>query len=578
MNEGEQKNKSKLNRRSFLKGTAAVAAGVVSAGLITGCSKKESYLKNSPEPIVMDKWLGQPPSIADSKIKQTIEADVVVVGAGVAGLFVARAASEAGASVIVVEKAKTYQCRSGQYGIIDSKIQKSLGVKVDKNAAILENMKQMGYRADQRAWKYWADHSGEAFDWLMELAPDFEVLPENALSLAPNKLNLMMMHYPVPTGYNPAEEYNPTHPTVMTFLPSQSQIIDQVYKKCLEQGCKFLFSTAAQELIRPDNQGRVQGVICQDLKGAYGKILAHKAVILATGDYGNNKEMMAYFVPWAVDYFNVFPNKDAKGKPTNTGDGHKMGAWAGAKIEDGPHAPMVHTLGGPLGVDAYFLVNVEGKRFMNEDAGGQQLSCALYRQPENFAWQIFDDKWPEQLEHMGVSHGSVNHFVTQDKNPKLKECAWALGRTSITSREDLLATEGLVVADSLAELVSKLGLETKAQETLLQSIKRYNELCHKGVDEDFGKMSKRLFPIETAPFYAGKMMAGAMLINMGGLSCDPETGNVIDKKYKRIEGLYVVGNVMGGRFVGDYPVVTAGTSHGFALTYGRLVGSIVAKL
>ncbi|SDE96996.1 FAD-dependent oxidoreductase [Sporomusa acidovorans] len=574
----ETKTKNQLNRRNFLKCTAAVAAGVMSAGLITGCSKKADVLKNPPEPIKLDGWLGQAPEIADSQIKQTMEADVVIVGAGVAGLHAARAASEAGASVIVVEKAKIYQVRSGQYGVIDSKVQKSFGIKIDKNTVILENMKQMGYRADQRMWKYWADHSGEAFDWLLELAPDLAVLPEDALSYVDNKLNLLMMHFPAPAGYNQAEENSPTWPTVMSFVPNQNMIMERVYQKCLDQGCKFLFSTKGEKLIRPDNQGRVQGVICQDVKGTYGKILARKAVILATGDYGNNKEMMTYFVPWAADCMNVFPNRDAKGKPTNTGDGHKMGAWIGGKIEDGPHAPMVHTLGGPLGVDAFFLTNIEGKRFVNEDLGGQQLSCALYRQPENFGWQIFDDKWPEQLEQMGVSHGAVNHCVAADKNPKLKDAQWSLGRTAYTSREDLLKTEGLVIADSITELIGKLGLDAKAQETLLQSIKRYNQLCYKGVDEDFGKTSKRLFPIETAPFYAGQMRAGALLVNMGGLTCDPETGNVLDKKYKRIEGLYAIGNVSGGRFLGDYPVVTAGTSHGFALTYGRLVGSLVAKL
>jgi fumarate reductase flavoprotein subunit len=574
MSENEKKG---LNRRDFVKGTALAALGIASAGLLAGCSEKADTPESPVENSAAD-WLGKEPVIADSKIKQTLKADVVIVGAGVAGLFTARAASEAGASVIVIEKADKYQCRSGQYGIIDSKIQKSLGVKVDKNAAINENMKQMGYRADHRMWKYWADHSGEAFDWLLELAPDYHVLPENALSLVENKINISMQHFPVPNGYNPAEEYNPSYPTVMAFLPSQKKIIERVYQRCLKQGCKFMFKTAAKKLIRPNNKGRVEGVICQDIKGNYIKILSKKGVVLATGDYGNNKDMMKYFVPWAVNYFNLYSSVDAKGNPANTGDGHKMAVWVGAKMEDGPHAPMAHTLGGPLGVDAFFLANAEGKRFINEDAGGQQLSNALFRQPGNFAWQIFDDKWPEQIGLMGVSHGSVNHCVDADKVPKLKDSSWSLGRTSYTSREDVRATEGIVIANSLEELVRRLGLDSKAQATLLASIKRYNELCSKGVDEDFGKVAKRLFPIAHPPFYAGKMTGGALLVNMGGLTCDPETGNVLDKDYKGIEGLYAVGNTMGGRFVVDYPVVTAGVSHGFALTYGRLVGTTVAKL
>ncbi|MGI5902473.1 MAG: FAD-dependent oxidoreductase [Desulfitobacteriia bacterium] len=523
-------------------------------------------------------WVGKAPEIEESEITQTLETEVVIVGAGVAGLSAARAASEAGASVIVIEKAKTYQFRSGQYGTIGSKVHQQLGVKIDKNAAILENMKQMGYRADQRMWKYWADHSGEALDWMLELAPDLEVIPEDALTYDNTKITLQPLHFPPPKGYNPAEEYSPTYPTILTFLPHQGKILERVYQRCLEKGCKFMFSTWGVKLIRPNNEGRVQGLICQDIDGNYIKILAKKGVVLATGDFGSNKEMIADLTPWAIKCKNLFFNKDAKGNRTNTGDGHIMAIRVGAKMEDGPHAPMTHTLGGPLGVDAFFLANTEGERFVNEDVGGQQLSSALYRQPGYFGWQIFDDKWPEQIGKMGVSHGSVNFCVDEDKNPKLRGTAFTIGKTSFISREALKNYKGIKIADSLEELVKMLELDENAQANLLRSIKRYNELCHKGVDEDFGKTPQRMFPIENPPYYAARIDVGAMLVCMGGLTCNPYTGNVLDKNFKGIEGLYAAGNTMGGRFLGDYPVVTAGVSHGFALTYGRLVGNIVAKL
>ena len=107
---------------------------------------------------------------------------------------------------------------------------------------------------------------------------------------------------------------------------------------------------------------------------------------------------------------------------------------------------------------------------------------------------------------------------------------------------------------------------------------RTRAFCRKGVDEDFGKTAKRLFPIANPTFYAAKISAGNMLVCMGGLTCNPETGNVLDKNYRGIEGLYAAGNTMGGRFLVDYPVVTAGASHGFALTYGRLAGTAAAGL
>lgn len=575
-----------LSRRAFLRdGVLAVGGVLAGTSILGGCSKNpHDYLKKPQEQggstDTTPAWLGNPPEIPDSAIKETFDADVVIVGAGLAGLTAARAASERGASVLVVEKAGTWQCRSGQYGTIGNRYQRELGITFDKNQAILENMKQMGYRSDQRMWNYWAEHSGQDFDWMLELAPAVHLMKETDTDIERDKINLMMMHYPLPGPYHREEENSPTYPTVMTLLPSQKPLLTLVYEKCLQQGCQFIYSTRGVELIRPQNEGRVRGVIAQRLDGSYIRLNAHKAVVLATGDYGNNKAMMKYFVPWAADYMNVYPNRDAKDQPTNTGDGHIMGAWVGGKIEDGPHAPMIHTLGGPMGTDAYFLANAHGKRFVNEDIGGQQLSCAIYRQPGNFAWQILDDKWPEQLEYMGVAHGSVNHCVPAEENPKLPaDCQWAIGRTSYTSREDFLKTKGLVVAESLEELAQKLcPASQEDQESLLSAIRRYNELCHKGHDDDFGKTSKRMFPIETAPFYAGKMEGGAMLVNMGGFTVNPEDGNVLDKDYEGIPGLYAAGNTQGGRFVVDYPVVTAGVSHAFALVYGRLVGYKTAAL
>lgn len=206
-------------------------------------------------------WAGEPPEIPEERIKRILTTDVAIVGAGVAGLSAARASAEAGAATVVVEKAKTYQYRSGQYGTVGSKIHKELGVEYDVNAAILEHMKQTGYRADQRMWKYWAQWSGKALDWMLELAPDLQVIPEDALSFDENRIVLQPLHYPTPEGYDPAEEYSPTYPTLLTFLPNQGKMLERVYQKCLDLGCEFLFSTWGVKLIRPNNEGRVQGQV-----------------------------------------------------------------------------------------------------------------------------------------------------------------------------------------------------------------------------------------------------------------------------------------------------------------------------
>ncbi|WP_346726480.1 FAD-binding protein [Campylobacter mucosalis] len=335
-----------------------------------------------------------------------------------------------------------------------------------------------------------------------------------------------------------------------------------------------MFKTRAKKLLRDKITGKMQGAIAQDMSdGMYIKINA-KSVILATGDYMNDPEMVKTFVPWVANFFCPFPNLDYKNHPTNTGDGHKLGSWIGAKLEDGPHAPVAHTLGGPLGVDAFLLTNAKGERFTNEDLSGQQVTQPLSRQPGGFGWQVFDAKFPEQVELMGVSHGSVNHCVAPEDNPKLPpDCQWAIGKTSYISVKDLEEMTGVFKANSIEELASKLYPDSKkAQTRFLATIKRYNELCDKGHDDDFGKTAKRMFPVRHAPFYAGKMDVGASLVVMGGFSVEPSSANVLDTEYNEISGLYACGNVMGGRFLGDYPVVLAGTSHGTCLCYGRLAG------
>lgn len=187
----------------------------------------------------------------------------------------------------------------------------------------------------------------------------------------------MLMHYPLPAAYDPSKENSPSYPTVMTFLPSQEPMMELVYEKSIKQGAKYIFKTRAKKLLRDKATGKMQGAIAQNMAdGSYIKINA-KSVILATGDYMNDHEMVKTFVPWVANFFCPFPNRDYKNNPTNTGDGHKLGTWIGAKLEDGPHAPVAHTLGGPLGVDAFLLTNANGERFTNEDLSGQQVTQPL---------------------------------------------------------------------------------------------------------------------------------------------------------------------------------------------------------
>ena len=346
------------------------------------------------------------------------------------------------------------------------------------------------------------------------------------------------------------------------------------FKAAQDAGVDFHFATWARQLIRPNNEGPVLGVIAQTKEGGYVKFEASKAVILAAGGYGHNTEMVQYYTGKALEcpmWFDV----DANGEFTNQGEGQMMGMWAGALMEDGPHIQGNHSLGGALGVDGFFMCDLAGRRFMNEDAGGQQLTNRLMRLPGLSCWSVFDDDYPIHVEFMGCSHGSVNHVVSADRLPGLEGAEMTIGRHAITSREAVEAQS--LKADTLEELADLMGLPADAKVRFLAEVERYNELCAKGVDEDFGKSSSRMFGILKAPFYASQVAPGPMLECMGGLVIDSESMLVLDTAFAPIEGLYAVGNNMGGRFLVDYPTTLAGMSHSTCLTFGYLAGRAAAK-
>lgn len=522
-------------------------------------------------------FLTPPDPIPEEKITSEVTADIVIVGCGVAGLCAARAAAEEGVSVAVIEKGVSYNYRSGQYGLTNATFQKEMGIEIDGNEVIGNLMKEMGYRPDQRLWNLWRDNNGPVFDWFVAPANgEIDYIDHTATSYDPSRITLCGLHYPAPEGFNPSEEFSPTYPeATWSFIPDQGSILELNYQEALRHGAEFHFATWARQLIRPNREGRVQGVIAEDIDGNFIRFNANKGVILCAGDYGHNDEMVKYYCGGRT-YGGFFGSKDARGNDTNVGEGQQMGIWAGAHMEDGPHAPMTHTLGAALGVDAFFLANIEGKRFCNEDVAGQQLSTQLYRQKGGFGWYIFDDKYPEQVGAMGASHGSVNYVVDESVNPHLEGAGMTIGRTAVTSREEVEASS--VKADTLEELVTKLDLTEEAQKALLESIARYNELCAAGHDDDFNKTAKRMFPITTAPFYASRVNAGAMLVCLGGLSVDPQTLCVVDDNLEPIEGLYAAGNNMGGRILQDYPVTIGGVSHSTCMTFGYLVAKKAASV
>ena len=560
-----------LSRRSFISGTAAVASTAALAGTVTSALADEAQESAAYTPSFMQ----APAPIDAADIKETVDADIVIIGSALSGLCACRAAVENGAkNIVVIEKADTWQCRSNQFGTIGGKIQEDLGIKIDRNAAVGQLMKECGYRPNQRILNLWADNSGEAFDWF--LAPmEGKYVVENEsdpYDVEEGHLSVRKTHWPEPDNSHTEDDFYPIFSDCQITLPTMAPWVEAIYNICVEAGVTFKFSTWARQLVRENNEGPVTGVICQDVDGNYSQVNASKAVLLATGDFAGNKDMMSYYVPWATRFASIFPNRDAAGDPTNTGDGQCMGMWIGAKMEDGPLAPMTHHLGGPLGMDAFLLTDVNGDRFVNEDVGGQPFQNQLSRLPKKTAWQVFDSEWPNQLQYMDCGHGNVSWYVDDDKVP-----GGSYGRNAYISQamfDEAMSGDAGVQADTIEELAEKMGVPV---EEFCATIERYNELAKKGVDEDFGKRADRMFAIENPPFYGYKLTDTVLLVCMGGLETTVDF-EVLDTNDDVIPGLYAVGNAQGGRFLVDYPLPCPGISHGMAMTHGMLVGRILAAL
>ncbi len=518
------------------------------------------------ESVTIRDWLGAPPEYP--VIDETLEADVVVCGAGLAGVAAARAAAESGASVILFEKCSNVQFRSSDFGVLGGKLSKRWGRDgTDKQEVVAALMRDACFRVKQPILNFWADHSGEDLDWYLEGYPDILILDEciNAL----NKARPAGYEYcvepqrrPNPAPYDVHSEMYPCFEISARILPDHGRVLKGNLRLAEATGlCRVYFETPAQRLLQ-DGGGRVEGVIAKAFSGKVYKALARRGVVLATGDYSGNRDMLFHYSPWLRGKGVMGIGLDKNGMVANTGDGHRMAMWIGAKMEDGPHASISHSKGGSIGMAQYLQLNLKGERFMNEDCGGQQFDNQLMLQPGMLSWMIFDSAWPEQLKYMIPTHG----YAYLGEGNKLR----AQVDDSIAAS---IRRGDTVAADTIDELIELMALPPEAARA---SIERYNALNSSGVDSDFGKTPKRLFPVEKAPFYATKIKACPVMNSLAGLESD-ESCRCYNLSGGVIEGLYLAGNTQGNRFAVEYPTTVPWLSHSMALTFGRNAGRKAAE-
>ena len=591
-----------VTRRNFLSGAALVSAAIAGAGL-AGCAPQSAAPAASSSSagetlgatgaanstVGFDgtgtlPWLGEAPAISDDQVEEELTADVVVVGLGAAGVPAARAAAEAGAKVVCLESSSHLNSVASDMAIFGGQTQAQWGRGdgfLDKKMVVNMHMEECSHHVSQSVISRYYDESGAALDWFVGASKNLYMAPESYAEIPTDaQANYMFPYmYPVPETYDYTKEDLPCYPTSVGFSSLATVMADNL-QAAVDAGAEVRYSTKGVELILND-EGAVAGIYAQAAgSDGYLKITA-QSVILATGDYLGNEDMMKFYAPECVENgINILSiDLDDEGNYTNVGEGHKMGAWAGAAIEQW-HAPMIHHMGGGAGADGrgvignngYLWLNLRGKRFMNEDLPGQQLENQVELQPQRKAYQFFDASWPEQLAYFPAAHGVA--CIYRDE-PLPEHTASGL-RINVRTPADIDAAveEGRCLkADTIDELLGMIeGMDV---ETAKASIERYNELARAGEDTDFFKSSQRLFALENGPFYAAECGCALTLGNLGGLESD-EDCHVYNTDRELIPGLYAAGATQGGRFAVQYPISLKGLSCGMCMVYGKIAGENAA--
>lgn len=519
-------------------------------------------------------WACPPQAMDEAQITRQLEADVVVVGLGHSGTAAFRAAAEAGVSVIGLESMprERFRALGRDIGHINSAFLRSHGVEdVDELEFFNEWMRRGGNRANPALIMKYVKNSGVAFDWYTS-AVEPEELALSRVSYWPQgkAFDGEVAGYKFWTGTAQLPGLGTADRGSITALTLANIAVAEGL------GAKACFGTRALYL---EKEGaRVSGLVAEESDGSCVRIKAARGVILACGDFSANAEMCEDLLPDIARLLG--PGEKMSSMSGRRGDGIKMGVWAGGRIEAGPIATMGGNYNTPVGVLRTYgslWLNTECRRYSNE-MFGDPVTAGFPGAEERRGdfYVVFDSECFEMLESAPPAHSS---FELTDRAvcDNLKKCM----KSALENRTEGCKTGlwgHLYAGDTVEELCDNMGLEGEKRGNFIREFKRYNELCHAGRDEDFGKEKKLLYPLDHAPIFAEKRVfdhVGIMMCTCGGLLTD-ENQNVLDELRERIPGLYATGNCCGRRFGTQYTTPVSGVSIGIAITLGRLAGIAAA--
>lgn len=509
-------------------------------------------------------WLGEEPVVDEADITETVECEVLVVGAGSSGCFAAAAAAEVGADTLLIDRFG-HDMASGirdTLAACGSSEQLVDGADVDKQVAARYICDwSQGYARYSLA-KLWADRSGETIDWYTN------VLAESGISFRHEIDEHQTSNY---------QYLDVGHSIQYTDNYTETLAMDAVLDYAEGHGLTVRYETTMVKLEK-DGSGRVTGIIAKNADDSYLRINASKGVILGCGGYSGNEEMMKALQPQSVEQTCVNYSK-----PGAKGDGIKACLWAGA-IMDTTHTAMIFDRGAVkpdyagepgkasdgmmfwMGSQPFLKVNLKGERFINEYLPYDMVLHAAASQPHHTYCTIWDSKYPEDCEKF-ATHGCSRLY------PHVNGTAPVFPMETVIGMNEDLEEQGYIVqADTVEELAEKLGLPV---DTFTATVEHYNELAANGEDTDFGKESYRLSTLTEAPFYGVRQCGGYLICTMDGIQID-DNMHALDANYQPIPGLYVIGDMSGNYFSHSYPNLMSGAAAGRSATFGRLAGQNAA--
>ena len=515
-------------------------------------------------------WLGKEPDIDEAAITETVDTDILIVGAGNGGMFAAAYAAANGLNFRVIEQNANVQDTRHWYGAVDSAAAKEAGEKPADRAKLLSEISRYASgKCDQRVVKTWINESAAMHDFMRSILEDkygwvcdFTSGSEAAWPAENAEHNTDYLY--------PVQEHNYMASESASGLPRNELLLQYIQ----ELGYDVDFKTSLAKLEK-NSDGRITGVIAQSTEDDHFiRYNANQGVLLACGGFPGNPYMMEQLDPLGTSVTTA-----CSYSPADKGYGIRAAVWAGANLDkeaapmlfdrgvvapgvDGGYVDSDTAFGGKAfpgkirqynpGTQPFLKVNRNGERFANESCPYNDIVYAAAHQPGRVYAQICDANILEDAKRFHTIGCSA-----QTRNG---------GEKYIQGKMDEAIEAGaLFKCDTLDELADKMGFTGAAKDTFLATVERYNELYDKQNDEDFGKPAYRLSAIRTAPFY-GCWLGASLLTTEQGIAIN-EKGQALDTNNQPMEGLYITGDMSGSFFANNYPCLMAGVAMGRTLTF-----------